>query len=251
MVGRQRSTRAIGIAVVTLSALATSAQAQRQGDGFLFRTVRGSLAVRGGFALASARSDLFSFTTSQLTIDRRDFSGGSFGTDLSFRVTPRFDLTLGMDYTGHTVSSEFRDWVDQNDLPIRQVTSFRRVPVAASLKMYLTPHGRSIGQFAWIPARYAVYAGIGGGAMWYRFRQKGDFVDFETLAVFPDKFESSGWVPMAHALLGVELSLTPRFALLAEGRYTYAKAHLSDDFAGFQPLDLSGASATMGVAVRY
>src|SRR6185436_8790930 len=140
----------IGIAVAALT-LASSAQAQRQGDGFLFRSVRGSLAVRGGFALASAGSDLFSFTTDQLTLERRDFSGGSAGTDLSFRLKTRVDLVLGLEYSGHSKPSEFRDWVDQDNLPIRQVTSFKRIPLTAGLKMYLTPRGRGIGQFAWIP----------------------------------------------------------------------------------------------------
>jgi hypothetical protein len=251
MLSRRCNARAIAVALPVLMVLAPRVQAQRAGDGFLFRTVRGSLAVRGGFALARAGSDLFSFTTRQLTIDHRDFSGGSFGSDLSFRIKPRIDLGIGFEYTGHTKDSEFRDWVDQNDLPIRQVTDFRRAPITANLKAYLTPRGRSVGQFAWIPSRYALYAGVGGGAMWYRFRQKGDFVDFETLAVFPDEFDSSGWTPTAHGMLGFEFSLTPRFLVLAEGRYTYAKAKLSGDFDGFQPIDLSGTSATMGVAVRF
>jgi hypothetical protein len=87
--------------------------------------------------------------------------------------------------------------------------------------------------------------------MWYEFLQAGDFVDFQTLDVFPDRFESSGWAPAGQAMLGFELSLTTRLGLSAEARYTLAKARLSSDFQGFDPIDLSGASATMGVALRF
>ena len=54
-----------------------------------------------------------------------------------------------------STQSEFRHWLDNNDLPIQQTTEFQRVPLTASLKMYLGPPGRSIGRFAWIPKRFA------------------------------------------------------------------------------------------------
>ncbi len=68
--------------------------------------------------------------------------------------------------------------------------------------MYLADPGRSIGRFAWIPNRFAPYVGAGGGAMWYRFRQEGDFIDFDTLKVFPDTFDSDGWTPTVHGVRG-------------------------------------------------
>jgi hypothetical protein len=201
--------------------------------------------------LATAGSDVFSFTTSQLTLNKLDFSSASGGGDLAIHLTPRLDLSLGASYSGTSRTSEFRNWVDQDDLPITQETSFQRLPVTASLKWYFTPRGRSLSRFAWVPTRLAFYAGAGGGVMWYRFRQRGDFVDFETLAVFPDRFEGSGWTPTAHALLGADFSLSPRFALSAETRYTVARGNLGLDFVGFDPIDLSGLSATLGVAVRF
>jgi hypothetical protein len=243
---------AVGIALATaLLALASPARAQGSGRGFLFHEPVGSLAIRGGFALAGAGSDIFSFSTDQLTLHRRDFNAPAVGVDLGIRVASRFDVVLGGAYAGSSARSEFRRWVDQNDLPIEQTTSFRRVPVTASVKTYLTPRGRSIGRFAWVPSRYALYAGVGGGAMWYRLRQQGDFVDFNTRDVFPDKFESSGWAPTAHALAGLDFSLSPRFALTAEGKYAWAKANMSEDFSGFDRIDLSGYAATIGFCVRF
>ena len=127
---------------------ASALRAQSAGDGFLFKQPRATLAVRGGYALASASSDIFSFTTNQLTIKRRDFSALTFGTDLAIRLNRRFDVTFSASYAGEKTPSEFRNWVDQNNLPIQQTTKFVRVPLIAGLKAYLTPRGRAIGKYA-------------------------------------------------------------------------------------------------------
>src|ERR1043166_4764571 len=72
-----RSTR-VACALVTLAGIFTAHPARAQepgsGDGFLFRPPTGDVAVRAGFDLASAGSDIFTFVTSELTVNRRDFS---------------------------------------------------------------------------------------------------------------------------------------------------------------------------------
>lgn len=239
------------LCAAALAVVPATASAQSGGDGFFFKPPAGSITLYGGFDHANAGSDIFSFTTSQLTVDRGDFSAPTVGVDLSFRLASRFDAVLGVAYAGRSTPSEFRDFVDQNDLPIQQTTTFQRLPVSASLKAYLVPRGRTIGHYAWVPNRYALYVGAGGGAMWYRFRQRGDFIDFNTNEVFSDTFASSGWTPEGHALAGLEISLSPRWAITTEGRYTWARATLGSDFSGFQRIDLSGVSATAGLTVRF
>ncbi|MGQ0639775.1 MAG: hypothetical protein ACT4P6_03245 [Gemmatimonadaceae bacterium] len=232
--------------------LAPQAEAQYgQGNGFLFREPVGSFALRAGFAQAQAGSDIFSFVTDELTLGRSDFAGLSYAASLSVRLQPRLDLELGGSYSGSSARSEFRDFVDNNDLPIEQTTSLGRVPLSANAKFYLASRGRSIGRYAWIPTKFAPFIGAGGGAMWYRFKQVGDFINFETFDVFPDAFESSGWTPTANGFGGVDISLGPRFGFTAEGRYTWAKATLSSDFDGFERIDLSGYNGTLGFYVRF
>ncbi len=225
--------------------------AQGSGNGFLFRQPVGSFGVRAGFAQASAGSDIFSFMTNELTLGRSDFAGVSYGADLAFRIWSRVDLVLGGAYSGSDVRSEFRRFVDNNDLPIEQTTNLARIPLTASAKLYLTPRGRSVGRFAWIPATFAPFVGVGGGAMWYRFRQQGDFIDMDTFEVFPDTFRSSGWTPTANGFAGLDVSLSPRFGLTGDGRYTWARAPLSSDFSGFDRIDLSGYNASLGLYVRF
>jgi len=241
---------ALLLAAIAAPAVVRPSHAQYAGDGFLFRAPAATLGVRGGFNRARAGSDVFSFVTDQLTLSRADFSSVTVGADLAIRVGPRTDVVLDVAYAGAQRRSEFRDWVDQQNLPIEQTTSFRRVPVTVSVKRYFTPDGRSIGRFAWVPARRAAYVGIGAGWMWYRFRQVGDFIDFQTLNVFPDEFESSSWTPVIHAIAGVDVALSPSFVLTGQGRFTWAKGSLGRDYVGFNRIDLSGLSVTAGLAVR-
>jgi hypothetical protein len=225
--------------------------AQSAGDGFVFRAPVGSWGMRGGFNRAMAGGDVFGFVTDQLTLGRGDFSSMTLGGNLAIRVAPAVDVVFDVAYAGAERRSEFRDWVDQNDLPIEQTTVFRRVPVTVSVKRYLTPPGRAIGRFAWVPSPRAVYVGLGGGWMWYRFRQFGDFVDFKTLNVFYDDFQSSAWTPTVHALAGVEVALGRYFLFSGEGRFTWATGPMGRDYVGFNRIDLSGLSITTGLSLRF
>jgi hypothetical protein len=241
----------VGVALLAGAlALAQPAPAQGTGDGFLFRRPRATFAIRAGYDRALAGSDVFSFATERLTLGRGSFSSLTVATDLSARLNDRVDLVFGASYSGSRSRSEFRDWVDQDSLPIEQTTSFDRLPLTVGLKIYLAQRGRSLGHLAWVPARYVPYVGVGAGAMWYRFRQEGDFVDFETLDVFGDKFDSSGWTMTAHGLAGVEVALGPRFFLVGEGRYTWAQSTMGQAWVDFDRIDLSGFSVTAGIAFR-
>jgi len=243
----RRSAMAVGAMVL----IAHVAQAQTEGKGFLFRRPVGSFTLRGGFDHASAGSDIFDFVTDTLTLGRGDFSGISVGTDLAFRLAPRVDLVFGADYAGSSSQSQFRHWEDQDNKPIEQTTRFQRIPVSAGIRAYLSSRGESVGHFAWIPTKLAPFVGVGGGMMWYRFKQEGDFIDFKTFDVFNDQFTSEGWAPTAHALAGFDYSLGPRFALQTQAKYTWAKAKMGEDFDGFSKIDLSGLAATVGVYVRF
>jgi opacity protein-like surface antigen len=252
---RRRSlSRLLGlVAVATLVTLgAATARAQGSGSGFLFQQPLGSITLSGGFAHASAGGDLFSFVTDNLTLNKSDFSGPMFGADLAVRVTPQIDVVLGTSYAGMSRSSSYRHLVDNNDAEIVQQTEFRRVPVMVSVRAYLTPQGRSVGRFAWVPSRFAPYVGAGGGAVWYRFSQNGDFVDFQNNNnVFNAEFTSSNWTPAAQGMAGLDVTLTPRIALTGEAKYIWAKGKLDQSFSGFDNIDLSGVSTTIGLTFRY
>jgi opacity protein-like surface antigen len=240
------------LSVASLLTLAAPiASAQDSGNGFLFQQPLGSITMNGGYAHADAGGDLFSFVTNELSLNKSDFSGGTVGVSAALRVAPRFDVELSTSYSGTSTQSNYRELVDQNNQEITQTTDFRRVPLMLSVKAYLEPRGREVGKFAWVPSRFAPYVGVGAGGMWYKFHQYGDFVDYQTNDVFSSDFSSSQWTPAGQALAGVDFTLTPHLALTGEAKYIWANAKLNNSFLGFDRIDLSGPSATVGLTFRY
>jgi hypothetical protein len=251
---------AIGLGALAgaLAAVPASGQSAGAGNGFLLGKPVGSLSIRAGYDHALAGSDIFTdpATIGQLTIGKNDFSGASGAVDVGIRMSDRFDFVLGSAYAGTNKRSHYRDFTEGDDnREIEQTTAFQRVPISGSVRMYLAPRGRSVGKFAWIPNKVAPYIGGGGGLMWYRFRQSGDFLDFASSKTNPRIYtattETSGWTAEGHAFAGLDYPLNPRLALTGESRYTFGRGPISSDYVGFQRIDLSGVAFTAGVAVRF
>jgi hypothetical protein len=51
-------------------------------------------------------------------------------------------------------------------------------------------------------------------------------------------------------MAGAEFSITPSLALTGDARYLWAKGDLGTDFGGFNKIDLSGVSASIGLSLR-
>ena len=229
-----------------------AAQAGQGGQGFLFRQPVVSLGLRTGYTVPRAGSDIFAHTRDQLTVEKSDFAGGYLGGEIGLRLADHFDLAFGVGYTSSITTSEFRDWVDTDDLAIEQVTKFSTTPVTLSSKYYLTDRGRSIGRFAWVPSRMNAYVGGGVGLTFYRFEQSGDWVDLETLDIFNSEFTSRGRGTQLHALAGLDVSISKNFYLTGEGRYVWADAAIDERFfEGFEDVDLAGLQFTVGISARF
>ncbi len=218
--------------------------------GFRFSSPGSSLGLRGGFTLNRAGSDIYDFFIDQFTIERSDFNAPTFAIDYGWNLSERVDLVLGLEYGRATKRSEYRDFVDQDDIPIVQDTRLTQVPLTLSVRFYLTPRGRSVGQYAWVPSTAAVYVGGGGGATWYRLEQEGEFIDFRDLVIFEDVFVSDGWTIASHVFAGVDLKLSSSIGLVLEGRYQFASHDLSGSFIGFDPIDLNGLRLMAGVSFK-
>jgi len=230
---------------------APSEAAQDPRADFLFGRPRGSLGARGSWQIPAASSDIYDFFNEQLTVEKNDFDSFAFGVDGSFAVASRIDLVAGFEISRASMTSEYRDFTDENDLPILQDTRLTIVPVTLSAKLYLTPRGREVSRYAFVPAKVRPYVGGGGGFVWYELEQAGDFVDFVDLGIFTSVFRSSGFGFATQAFGGVEVGLTPRWFLTVEGRYLWSDADLDEDFVSFEPIDLSGARIGAGINFSF
>ncbi len=226
-------------------------QEPKRSADFLFGPPRGSVGVRGHWTFASAGSDLFDFVTRQLTIDKSDFNSPGIAADFAVAITPRLDTQFGFEWNKSTQQSEYRDFVDNNFLPITQVTSLKTIQLMGGVRFALTPRGHDVSRFAWVPRRVVPYVGAGAGVVYYDFLQTGDFVDFQNLSVFADVFRSKGWAPGGHAFGGVDLQIYRGLYGTFEGRYTRAAGELGRDFIDFDPIDLSGFRVSAGINLLF
>jgi hypothetical protein len=218
---------------------------------FMFGQPRGSLSLRGSWVFARAGSDLYDFVTDQLTLESGDFNAPAIGGEVGVALTSRIEARGGVEMSVTETPSEYRRFIDNDGQPIRQQTKLQTVSVTGSVKFSLTPRGRRISRLAWIPNGLTPYVGAGGGAMYYDFLQRGDFVDFVDLSVFGDVFESKGWAPVAHAFGGLDLQVYRRLFVHVEGRYALAKGTLDQDFIDFDPIDLTGFRTTAGISLVF
>lgn len=243
----------------------TREQAQARPD-FLFGQPGTSIAVRGQWFAARAgrdrfdpEADLYDFLTETLTLEQRDFSAPGIGIDVAFALGSRLDARAGVDFTRTLTRSEYREFseygefdesgipIEESGIPIEQDTTLSQLDLTGSIVLAILPRGRAIGQYSWIPSRVVPYVGAGVGLMRYQFEQLGDFVDFLDLSIFAARLESSAWTPSTHVFGGADVRLMRQLFLTGEARYVWADADVTKDFAGFDPIDLTGLRISAGV----
>lgn len=244
---------------VAAAALLLAAQPALAQDGYMFRRPSGQVTLSAGPNAALARSELFDFLTSELSLSRGDFTAPAFSVTVAVLEGERFDVGFSLGWSQVRASSEFRDWVGADDLPIAQTTRLQTVPLSGTLRYRLLPRGRQISRLAWVPARTVPYVGGGIGATWYSLRQNGEFLNTDRCerdpaggcAIFPADLSSSGEALTVHAVAGVERWLSTRVGLTLEGRYTRGSAPLTWQFQSYDRIDLSGVSAAVGLSLRW
>ena len=218
---------------------------------FLFGQPRGWIGLSGSLVVPRAEGDLFAFVRNRLTVEKRDFKAPALTVEGGYMLTPRFSAVAGVEVSRPRVDSEYRDFVDNNRLPINQTTKLSQVNVSGSLKVALTSRGRSISRYAFIPRTVTPYVGAGAGAFYYRLEQQGEFVDFQTFRIFADTFTSNGWTPSGHVFGGADVRLWRALFMNLDARYVWAHAKLGADFVGFDGIDLNGFRMATGVSVAF
>lgn len=230
-----------------------AATAAQGGPGFMFKNPRVSLGLRTGYQLPRVDSNIFEFPLDSLTLSRSDFGSPWLGGELAVRVTDRLDVALGVGWARARSRSEYVNWIDLDNNPIEQVTTFQTVTGTVGAKYYFTDRGREVGRFAWVPSRFAPYLGGGIGVVGYEFVQEGDFIDFQspTNEVFFDRLETTGTGFAGYFAVGTDVTLGRQFVLTGEGRYTLSNAPVSGPYSSFDRIDLAGLQLLAGFGIRF
>jgi len=245
----------VATTLLCVSALLAPLAAHTQplsGDGYLFHQPRATFTLRGGYSQPAATGDVFEHAFRNLTLDRNDFGAFNVSGEIGVRLVSRLSLQVGAGYSQRNVDSEMRYWIDNNDQPIEQTTTVVRAPFTAGLRFDVLSAGRSVGKLAYIPSRVIPYVSGGVGLMHYKFRQAGSFKDDNSLDVFDTTLETVGGSALTYGALGADISLMPTLALTTEARYESSHSRPRGySFGGFNRVDLSGLTATIGLTFRY
>jgi opacity protein-like surface antigen len=187
-------------------------------------------------------NELFTRDATLAGVDSKDWIGVTGGAEYSFRLGEApAELGFHVDGYGRTLETSYRDFTDASGNEVFQTLKLSTVPTGVTLRLVRGLRGS-----------FQAYAGGGVDAVWYRYEEFGDFIDFfeDDLPVFSDSFLSQGWAFGAHVVAGVRIPINYDFAITAEGRYLWAEKEMGGDFR-LNRIDLTGASVTVGVMVRF
>jgi hypothetical protein len=189
---------------------------------------------------ARTHDDVININRSFLAFDPDDFGGASIGGEWLVALGRFFEAGAGVSYTGQTVSSVYRDFIDSDGTEIDQDLELRIVPIAFTVRY--VPFGQST------PVQ--PYIGGGLGIFNWHYRETGEFVDFGAgREIFEDTFEDSASSTGAIVVGGVRFA-GPRLSAGGEIRYQHATGDLSRDFAGSK-IDLGGWTYNFTVGLRF
>ena len=217
------------------------------------------LEVRLGGFFPRAHSDLFSddaelYLKEGRTVGRcgdapcpglrtSDWNGLYGGAEFSFNVARHVEMGLSIDGYGRKIPTSYRDFTRPGGSEVFQTLKLTLVPVGVSLRVL------PLDRFAPVQP----YVTVGGDVIFYQYEEFGDFIDFfsKNLDISSDSFKSDGAALGGHAAAGLRVPLGHDFALTGEVRYQLAqRKHMGGDFRNNR-LDLNGASATLGVRLRF
>lgn len=208
----------------------------------------GGLDVRLGAFFPRADSNLFYDDEELYLVQKSDWVGFAGGVEYNQVMAKNLELGIHVDGYGKTIDTSYREFVRPDDSEIYQTLRLNVVPFGLTVRLVPTSKRTKV----------APYVGGGIDLFYWKYEEWGDFIDFwdPEMAIYNDAFYSSGVAFGFHATGGVRFYLNRDFAIVAEGRYQWAEAEMGDDFAPTEPglinrLDLSGATAYLGVHVRF
>lgn len=220
------------------------------------RAGAGGLDVRLGGFFPRGNETLFQDDRALYFVKTSDFNGFTGGAEYNLVLARNVELGISIDGYGKSVNTSYRDYTRPDDSEIRQTLHFETAPIGLTLR--IVPTGRR--------AKIAPYLGAGVDAIYWKYEEYGDFIcfppagggacEYTDYKVISDHFRSDGWAFGFHAAGGIRIYLNRDFAIVAEGRYQWAKKDMGDDFSPNEPgfvntIDLSGVSATIGLHVRF
>jgi outer membrane protein W len=242
-----RTALLVGLLGLTLPALAATPRHYPRGgpsaasEGF-------SLGLRFGLYNPEGDSDLFDQVFTDFTGEVEDLEDGIFGVDFAYALHPNSRVVVSFaSFEGDTVhgyrDAEFDPFLEG----VLHETQLRVSPLTLGFQIF--PGS--------LDSRFRPFVGAGGGFYGWRYREIGEFVLFAADPaddeIISATFEDDGITFGYYLQAGLELLVTPNWALVVEARWHEADDDLSEEFAqtGATEIDLSGREVSAGFSVKF
>lgn len=203
-----------------------------------------------GASMPAARSDFWDDNFQNFRASRGDLAGLAFGGDYIRHLDRHNAFLLSAGVSLSSVNEPARHVLDENGNPLEHHLDFDTFSLTAGYLFY--PAGTEYPVIPYLGAGAGLYA---GEVRSYRSSSSTEDCDEDgnctTDTSYTDSRESAFLTVGYFALAGLEVPVTSHAALLVEGRYTVAQAHLGGDFADHRSLDLSGGQYAAGVAIHF
>lgn len=177
-----------------------------------------------------------------------DFNAVFGGVEYNTALGDFVELGVSIDGFSRRVDTSYREYTRPNGSEIEQTLKLEMMPIGATIRFVPTSKR----------ARIAPYIGGGIDAVYYKYEEFGDLIDWAdpSYPILADTLLSEGVTLGAHAVAGLRVYVNRDFAIVGEGRYQWAKDDMGDDFAPNESglvnrIDLTGPSFTIGVHVRF
>lgn len=231
--------------------LPVCAVAQDDDDDW-FPLQEGTVSFRIGGFIPRGESDIWEQNTQDFTFEVDDFKNFMIGVEFNWFLNKYLTVGFAVDAYNKSVSTEYRDYVDNNGDPIFQKIELTIVPITGTVKF--TPLGngspgyrgeRGTGIVPWIGGGVGIYP--------FTYEETGDFIDFDDdMNIISGTFITDEEAAVGfHAAAGLVVPIGLTWDLFGEVRYAWVEGELSEDFLGFDPIDLGGASFCFGASYRF
>ena len=183
--------------------------------------------------------------TDALVFRMNDFKSAYTFAEYNAGFGQHVELGFGVSGYGRTVPTVYRDVTEKGSgREIDQQIGLRVIPVTVLARFLPWGDASSV----------QPYVGAGVAVMNFRYSEVGDFVDSDTLSIFPASYRTKGTTVGGVVTGGLRLPINGDiYALSLEGRYFYGVGETGGTNAGFlaDKVDLGGVTFNVGFLVRF
>ena len=246
---RQTAAPFLALLLVAGTFLPSALHAQ-EGRGFLFSRPGATFNFRTGYDIPRANSDIFSYTSELLTLEKSSFAAPAITVDIGVHLTERLELVAGVGYARSETLSEFRDWEDNRGQPIEQVTTHSKLPFTVSARYFLRDRGRQPEPFRLGAVAAGALCGSGSGRQRVQVRAGRGLRRHRDARRLQRPAGVGRHRSLRACLRWHRVRAGPAIRADGRRRYSWSSSPMDRSFEGFENIDLSGFQILAGIGIR-